>query len=364
MDEILQIIILIEAVFLFSNGILLVLNRKKNSLNSLLGSVLILFSYYLYIRWLFLTELIQSVPFLINTEAVALMAIPPLLYYYVVDLFLAPTKKRKHFTVLLLVPIILGCCWYVVFHLFFRPPVTVYFQSRSYRYQFWGINASIYMLLILQLFVYFIFILVLIHQSLKSCTQDHRRYIRSIFLFVISLTLCMVLFQIVMQFDKKSAITILNALFGAHAIFWVFFSLRHPEYNGGLSLTAQLQRRKPLYNNKNEVERILKELDDLITRKKIYCDPNITLQELSTRLNTTIYNLSFLLNENVGMNFRSFINYHRTKDAEQLLSQETDMTILEIAFHVGFSSKSTFNALFKKQTGFSPSEYRNLQRKG
>jgi AraC-like DNA-binding protein len=37
---------------------------------------------------------------------------------------------------------------------------------------------------------------------------------------------------------------------------------------------------------------------------------------------------------------------------------ETDKTILEILYHVGFNSKSAFNRAFLKNTGTSPTEFR------
>ncbi len=35
-----------------------------------------------------------------------------------------------------------------------------------------------------------------------------------------------------------------------------------------------------------------------------------------------------------------------------------DHTILDIAFEAGFSSKSTFNRVFKMETGMSPSQFK------
>ena len=45
-------------------------------------------------------------------------------------------------------------------------------------------------------------------------------------------------------------------------------------------------------------------------------------------------------------------------EAKQLL-KTTDMTLDDIAFHLGFSNGNYFSKVFKKNCGFSPSEYRN-----
>jgi AraC-like DNA-binding protein len=34
------------------------------------------------------------------------------------------------------------------------------------------------------------------------------------------------------------------------------------------------------------------------------------------------------------------------------------ITVLEVLYQVGFNSKSSFNTLFKKQTGVTPSEFK------
>ncbi len=40
------------------------------------------------------------------------------------------------------------------------------------------------------------------------------------------------------------------------------------------------------------------------------------------------------------------------------------MTILEVLYEVGFNSKSSFNTLFKKYTGLTPSDFKKIQQKG
>jgi AraC-like DNA-binding protein len=70
------------------------------------------------------------------------------------------------------------------------------------------------------------------------------------------------------------------------------------------------------------------------------------------------HQLSEILNERLHMNFSSYLNGFRVREAERLLGSRPDATILEIAFEVGFSSKASFNTHFLKQTGLTPSEYR------
>ena len=55
--------------------------------------------------------------------------------------------------------------------------------------------------------------------------------------------------------------------------------------------------------------------------------------------------------------FCDYVNYLRISESEKLLT-ETDMSITEIAYEVGFSSSSYFIAQFKLAKGISPMQYR------
>ena len=58
-------------------------------------------------------------------------------------------------------------------------------------------------------------------------------------------------------------------------------------------------------------------------------------------------------------NFYDLINTHRVEEAKKrLIDSNNTKTILEILYEVGFNSKSVFNSAFKKNTGFTPTEFR------
>lgn len=359
MDFILRIPIIMESILLFGTGLLLPLGRRRSAPNTLLGTVLILFAYYLFIRWLFWTELIRAFPFLLDTDVVAITAIPPLLYLYVVKL-LKPRENNREPTLMLFIPIIIGIVWYGFSQLFLRPPVDVYLQYPLNRYPFWEIDASFSMLMNLQMFAYLIYTTITIHKCLSNCPSEIKNHVRMLFILFISLILCMVLNMIVVQYDSLTPYTIGQLLFGGIGISMTILNVNFPKYLHGMQkFPYSIRKNSLLKNRENEVKRIMQELDQLVIGEKLYRDPDISLQELSNSLGTTVYNLSFILNEKIGMNFCSYINCNRIREAQLLLAENNDKTILEIAFEVGFNSKSTFNAMFKKQTGLSPSEYRN-----
>ena len=108
-------------------------------------------------------------------------------------------------------------------------------------------------------------------------------------------------------------------------------------------------------------EQLLKKLIDFMSNHKPYYDPELTLTALALKLEISRNQLSELINTGTGGNFYDFVNKYRVDEVKQLMEHPKykDYTILAIAFEAGFPSKSTFNSIFKKFTGFTPSEYRN-----
>jgi AraC-like DNA-binding protein len=95
--------------------------------------------------------------------------------------------------------------------------------------------------------------------------------------------------------------------------------------------------------------------------KKPFKDDDITLLRLSKLLNISRNQLSFIINENSGVNFYDFLNTYRVENAIRLMDRKKDDSerILDIALKAGLKSKSTFNKVFKKHTGRTPKEYRD-----
>jgi AraC-like DNA-binding protein len=97
-------------------------------------------------------------------------------------------------------------------------------------------------------------------------------------------------------------------------------------------------------------------------KSRIYLDPDLSLDELASRLKMSRHHLTQLLNDRLMKNFYSFINEYRIGVAIATLDdQGTEVNILSLAFDCGFNSRSSFNNYFKKITGCTPSAYRKRQ---
>jgi YesN/AraC family two-component response regulator len=99
---------------------------------------------------------------------------------------------------------------------------------------------------------------------------------------------------------------------------------------------------------------LIEKLHQLKDEKKAYRNSNLTLSELSKEINISVHQLSQLLNDNVGKNFTASINEYRINEACTIMVSENKLTLEGIGYEVGFNSKSTFFATFKKLKGTTP----------
>ena len=90
---------------------------------------------------------------------------------------------------------------------------------------------------------------------------------------------------------------------------------------------------------------------------KVYRKFELSLNDLANNLDTSTRKLSLVINEKHQMNFFDYINSFRIKEVTTLL-QTTDKSIKEVMYSCGFGNKSSFNAIFKKHTGETPSSFR------
>ncbi|GBF37339.1 DNA-binding helix-turn-helix protein [Leptospira johnsonii] len=99
-------------------------------------------------------------------------------------------------------------------------------------------------------------------------------------------------------------------------------------------------------------------LTQLMEKEKLYRDEKLGLADLADELALSTHQISELINQEMGKNFSAFVNDYRIKEACELLQKEPDRSILDIAFEVGFATKSSFHRAFQKHTGKTPSEFR------
>lgn len=121
------------------------------------------------------------------------------------------------------------------------------------------------------------------------------------------------------------------------------------------SKTVQKYQKSPL--SQQQIDDIKSQLHYAMKESKLYRRPGFNLRDLAEELNVSQNKISQVLNNELNTGFYLFINEWRIKEA-CIRIKEQSHSILDIAFEVGFNSKSTFNAAFKKLKKMTPSQYK------
>ncbi len=96
-------------------------------------------------------------------------------------------------------------------------------------------------------------------------------------------------------------------------------------------------------------------------REKPFLNGSFTIEIMSRELSIPKHYITQVLNEKLNKNFYTYVNEYRVGEVKQKLSDKKNenLTLLALAYDSGFNSKSSFNTIFKKMTGHTPSEYKN-----
>jgi len=103
---------------------------------------------------------------------------------------------------------------------------------------------------------------------------------------------------------------------------------------------------------------LMKRIEELVAGRKMFLEPELTLQQIATALNEKERNISQTINTIQQRNLNDYINSLRIKHACQLLLDHKEKPIFEIMYESGFNTKGAFNLAFKKITGKTPTQYR------
>ena len=112
--------------------------------------------------------------------------------------------------------------------------------------------------------------------------------------------------------------------------------------------------------DKKKVALIQQRLEQLMTEEKLFKKQKLNADEVALSLKISKQQLSEVLNIHMKIRFQDLLNQYRVEEFIDCLFQETykNYSLLGLATEVGFNSKSSFNATFKKIKGITPSQYK------
>jgi AraC-like DNA-binding protein len=306
----------------------------------------------------------------------------PVLYFYVYELKAKNTNKRKY--AYHLIPVALY--YIIMFPIFLkenRGDLIGFFNERFIDLPLY-INLGV-IIQYLSAPTYFVFILIMLKkhkQNIKDSFSNDENInlnwlsylvIGAIFLWLLE-TIMIVYWNYFTQIVPFTFSHFIKSSYVVFIFLMGFYGLRQ-----GNIFTEADYPLKNLSNEKPTVEEDSKELQirkrnsefeqnrkqykkrllEFLIEKKPYLESNLKLLDIAIELDIAPHILSNVINEDLGKNYFDLINSCRVDEAKKMLVNPKfdNYTILSIAFDCGFNSKSSFNRIFKNQTGFTPSMY-------
>jgi AraC-like DNA-binding protein len=346
-----------EGVALLICSALQLTTRDRTRVNSLMAALFALLGYLVLYPWLHRMGITSEFPVLIATDLLATVLIGPVAYSYFKSVFgyagSTPGPRKTE---------LLPALGVLVLFLFYRPSgMNAATVSRAH-YPTYSSDPVVYAVTVAAdvwmagYFIVTVWRLVRIRRVERPHAVGEIRFV--FWFFVAVLVSCLLLF-VAHSMRNDLLIAIVSTIGATLGIVYFLFSYRYPEYTQRRIRTKRSRtpvEHEEVSNSQSNAD--LRRLHLLVEVEGAYRDPELTLQSLSIALDMSGHQLSRLLNRELGMNLRSYINSHRLREAKRLLREEPLRPILDIAFAVGFNSKTTFNTAFMKETGMSPSRYR------
>lgn len=106
--------------------------------------------------------------------------------------------------------------------------------------------------------------------------------------------------------------------------------------------------------------KIRQSLEGYFQKEKPYLNPELSMDMISAVLGYPKYQITEVLNMDIGKNFFQFVNEYRVAEVKTMLKDTSNLYSIEaIGYECGFSSKSSFFTVFKRLTGLTPQQFRN-----
>src|SRR5215510_13359522 len=341
--------------------VLLTIRRGNLTANRLLGALAVTISIGVSATILSSTRYFLIYPHLTRINHPFDFLGGPLVFLYVRTLLTKSNLRKKDW--LHFLPAILVALFLLPYYLSSREyklaalPVLDWYRARS-------------ALVITQVLIYIIMIVTMLVRYSRSRKNETRPYekavlvqIRFLVISFMALWLLGILrYALDIRFPDYMNQTVLILPLGVTAILYVlaYLGLRNSEVLTGRNDPPALKKYEKSTLTPERAEQYLQRLRQAMEREKLYTDGDLTLAKLATRLSIPVQHLSQVVNEQLEQNILDFINSYRIEAAKRGLldPKRKHLSILAIAEDVGFNSKSSFNAVFKKYTNLTPSEFR------
>ena len=366
----------IQAIVFF----LLLLNKKPKSFSDKILSVwFLIMALHLILIYILSPEFLTLFPHFLGTHVGFPLLHGPFLFFYVNSLVVSRNQFRlidwAHFTPFVIVIIVL----FPFFSQSAAEKLDILNGAQTYRDKY----ISILILQICSGPAYIIWVLMLLKKH-RISIGNHFSYTEKIelkWLNHITIGLLLIWMTVILSYLIGELLSIGLPIEREYFIYTAFtafiFVIGYKGLKQGLifQITPQINTEEkaslPNIEVKNqthreeigeeEIQRIIKQLKMYMKNERPYLDERLMLSDIASHLNIPHYRLTKIFNENLKASFFHYINSYRIEAFKKKLANPINntYTIIALAYDCGFSSKASFNRIFKKLTNQTPSEYKS-----
>ncbi len=364
------------AVFLV---LLLLIKKNKSRADKILVAWLFLICIHQILNYLLYTGEVYNYPHWLGVQFSMPVLHGVLLYFYVMEI--TGNKLKKRWTIFLhLIPTLSLVIFAIPFYILSGEQKINVFQNEGAEFEWYIIYLSI--LIPLSGLIYSIWSLFLVkaHQlkiqtRFSNTDKKELQWLRYLSIGYGIIWVLAIFFESEIIFTAVVVLVLFIGFFGINQLN-IFYSNIEPVQNVGKeTISKAIKTNNPNNEGVNPINEkyaksgldkdmateIYTNLNRMMEDSSSYKDENLTLVELSQRLEVHPNHLSQVINEMEDKNFYNYINSLRIKAFIKLASipENKKYTMISLAYDSGFSTKSTFNKHFKLHTGKTPTEFFN-----
>lgn len=229
------------------------------------------------------------------------------------------------------------------------------FDTQMISFIFWIKRIFVFILL-----PFSISFLIFLNQGVKKYlpnSNDDRlriKWIREFTILLSILVFIIILPEIAYFFNYRSFILFfLQAVIGSTIV--ILLGLRN--LNIQVSSSIETAREINIFNPETNRKYLL--IKQLFEEEKIYTNTELRVSDIAQVLSLSPNYVSKIINENAQCGFNDFTNQFRVDHVIKKLrnKEQSNKTIFALAQEAGFKSKSTFQTVFKKATGKTPTQF-------
>ena len=142
----------------------------------------------------------------------------------------------------------------------------------------------------------------------------------------------------------------LFSTFGMYVI--TFFLLTKPEF-----LKSSTKKYSKSSLSKEYMKEKLSTIQQSIESDKLFLDSNFSLELLAKKTGLSKHHISQIINSELDCNFFDLTNRYRIEEAKRVLRESQHIKMEQLAYQLGYKSKSSFFNAFKRATNLTPSRY-------